>query len=180
MAGFPLPNPPFEPVGLSAATRASLASNGGSNGSGGGSSDVLARKTYAPADATVKSNPTNAFVALDPVNLTVAFTAPAAGAVQVTLDAMVNGVGSWTSMALLDHSSHATVSNVYSWPAPDARPIHLSWIITGLAVGQTYQYDLAAANAANTTGESGVIAQGSTTPTGAAGAPATLIVRTAG
>ena len=145
--------------------------SGGSGG--GGSSDLLAFKQYAPAsEATVTATTLAAF---DTTNLTLAFTAPASGHVFVRLTGSVQNIGGQAYFALLDHTSHAQVGNTAFLQDAIGTTIETYSVViavTGLTGGTSYQYDWAGIGVSATTSMFCQGAQG--TPGTAYAGPATM------
>lgn len=144
------------------------------SGAGGG---TLGAARYSPTAVTSKTATSTALTDLDAALLTVSFTAPASGKVQVDLSAVAKGSAAATRSFWGLRSGTTDVAGslimVHEGTVP-ARST-ASIIVTGLTPGQNYTYKWAAAASTGTTS----LTAGGTATDATSGGQATMIVRDA-
>lgn len=124
-----------------AANTITISAAGGGGGSGGGG--VLASKLYNPSTDTVYNTTSSTMVDIDATNLAVTFTAPASGAVIVTLSglASMNATGSIYYWGLRDAAGlipDSTLEMYYNTILPFRLTGQTK--ITGLTPGNSYTW----------------------------------------
>lgn len=143
-------------------------------GSGGGS---LASTRYNPAAVATTTASSTALTDLDSALLSVSFTAPASGKVQVDLSATVKGSAAATRSYWGLRSGTAEVPESLIMVHEGTVPARAtaSIIVTGLTAGQNYTYKWAAAASTGTTS----LTAGGTATDATSGGQATMVVRDA-
>lgn len=151
-------------------------------GGGGGAGTVLASVRYLPASlVTYNINSTTPAVA-DATNLTISFTAPSSGAVEIYLEALgfgnVQPANLWWGVGV--HGGSVTLPSMcFVTGSVNAIRCSATIKITGLTGGNSYQYDwYAGADAVSGVGTCGFYAGGNPTSplTSANAGQATMIV----
>lgn len=148
--------------------------DGSSVGGGGAGGGSIASTRYNPAASTDKTVNSTALADVDAALLSVAFTAPASGKVQIDLCAQVKGsaANTRTFWALREGSAVIANSMVMVHEGTTPSRATASVIVTGLVAGQNYIYKWAAAAS---TGSTVLSAGGSTVDATTAG-QATMVV----
>ena len=144
-------------------------------GAGGGG--AIGATNYSPSSPTSKTASTAGLSDLDVSLLTVSFTAPTSGKVQVDLSATVKGSTAATRSfwglrsGTTDVAGSLVMVHEGTTPARAAATI----FVTGLTPGQNYIYKWAAAASTGTT----TLTVGGATADDASAGPATMVVRDA-
>lgn len=144
-------------------------------GDTGGDGGTIAATRYAPATVATKTASTTSLVALDAALLSVSFTAPATGKVQVELSGVTHGsaTSTRTYWGLVDGAVPVADSlvMVHEGTTPDRAGATI--IVTGLTPGQNYTWAWAAAASSGTT----TLTAGGSSVDAATGGQATIVVR---
>lgn len=142
---------------------------------GGGGGGTIAATRYAPATVTTKTASTASLVALDAALLSVSFTAPTTGKVQVELSGVTHGsaASTRTYWGLVDGAAPVADSVVMVHEGTTPNRASATIIVTGLTAGQNYTWAWAAAASSGTA----TLTAGGSAVDAATGGQATIVVR---